>query len=141
MFQKIMIFRELQKCFGEIYLGGKKTISTDMFFMVTNISTTCQMDDNEFEGMIFNMLSEEPFTHHILDYPDGNEVITISDYLSQKFSVTIGETWTCLTCRSSRSPKITKNISFSIPLDQSFECPKMARRISHEKRHIWGKSA
>ena len=27
-FQKIMIFRELQKHSGEIYLGGKKTIST-----------------------------------------------------------------------------------------------------------------
>ena len=31
-----------------------------MFFMVANISTTCQMDASEFEGMIFNMLSEEP---------------------------------------------------------------------------------
>ena len=58
MFQKIMIFRELQKCFGEIYLGGKKTISTDMFFFVANITTTCQMDAIEFEGMIYNMLSE-----------------------------------------------------------------------------------
>ena len=65
LFQKIMIFRELQKNFGEIYLGGKKTISTDMFFIVENISTTCQMDASEFEGMIFNMLSEEPFTHSV----------------------------------------------------------------------------
>ena len=87
-----MIFRELQKSFGEIYQGGKKTIYTDIFFMVTNISTTCQMDASEFEGMIFNMLSKEPFTHHILDDPDGNEVITISEYLSQNFSITIGET-------------------------------------------------
>ena len=111
-----------------------------MFFMVANISTTCQMDASEFEGMIFNMLSEEPFTHHKLDDPDGNEVITISDYFSQHFSVTIGETSTCSTCRSSRSPRITKNISFSISLNQSFECPKMVRRISHEKRHIWEKA-
>ena len=88
---------------------------------MANITTTCQMDASEFEGMIYNMLSEEPFTYHILDDPDGNEVITISDYLSHNFSVTIGETWTCLTCRSSRSPKITKAISFSIPSDQSFE--------------------
>ena len=57
-FQKIMIFRELQKCFGEIYLGGKKTISTDMFFIVANITTTCQMGASEFEGMIYNMKSE-----------------------------------------------------------------------------------
>ena len=70
-----------------------------MFFIVANITTTCQMDFSEFEGMIYNMLSEEPFTHHILDDPDGNEVITISDYLYQNFSVTIGKTWTCLTCQ------------------------------------------
>ena len=50
-FQKIMIFRELQKCFDEIYLGGKKTISTDMFFILENITTNCQMDASEFEGM------------------------------------------------------------------------------------------
>ena len=56
-----------------------------MFFIVANITTTCQMDASEFEGMIFNMLSEEPFTHHILNDPDVNEVITISDYFSQKF--------------------------------------------------------
>ena len=57
-FHKIMIFRELQKNFGEIYLGGKKTISTDMFFIVANIKINCQMDTSEFEGMIYNMLSE-----------------------------------------------------------------------------------
>ena len=33
------------------------------------------MDASEFEGMIYNMLSEEPFTHHILDNPDGNEKV------------------------------------------------------------------
>ena len=71
-YQKIMIFRELQKSFGEIYLGGKKTISTDMFFIVANITTNCQMDASEFEGMIYTMLSEEPFAHHILDMTDGN---------------------------------------------------------------------
>ena len=43
-FQKIMIFRELQKKIGEIYLGGEKNISTDIFFIVANITTTCQMD-------------------------------------------------------------------------------------------------
>ena len=49
-FQKFMVFRELQKKFGEIYLGEKKTISTDMFFIVANITTTCQMYASEFEG-------------------------------------------------------------------------------------------
>ena len=71
-FQKIMIFRELHKCFGTIYLGEKKTISTDMFFILAIITTNCQMDASEFEGMIYTMLSEEPFAHHILDMTDGN---------------------------------------------------------------------
>ena len=53
--------------------------------MVANISTTCQMDASEFEGMIFNMLSEEPFTHHKLDDTDGNEAITISDFFLSIF--------------------------------------------------------
>ena len=86
------------------------------------------------------MLSEELFTHHILDDPDGNEVITISDYLSQNFSVTIGETWTCLTCESIISPKIAKNISFILLSEQSFEYTKKVRRISHEKKTHLGKS-
>ena len=133
-----MIFRELQKKFGEICLNGKKTMSNDMFFIVANITSTCQMDASEFEGMIYNILSEEPFKHHILENPDKNEEITISDYLSLNFSVTIGETWTCSTCESSRSPKITKNISLILSLEQSFEYTKTVRRISHEKKDTFG---
>ena len=71
-FQNIMILRELQKNFGEIYLGGKKTISTDMFFILANITTNCQIDASEFEGMLYTMLSEETFANHILDMTDGN---------------------------------------------------------------------
>ena len=135
-----MIFRELQKHFGEIYLGGEKTIQTDMFFVVANITTTCQMDASKFEGMIYNMLSEEPFTHQILENPDGNEESTISDYLSQNFSITIGETWTCFTYESNRIPKITKNISLILSLEQNFEYTKKVRQISHEKKTQLGKS-
>ena len=80
-----MVFRELQKFFDEIYFGGKKNISTDMFFILANITTNCQMDDSEFEGMIYTMVSEEPFVHHILDMTHGNGESTISDYLSQNF--------------------------------------------------------
>ena len=127
-----MIFRELQKKFGEIYLGEKKTTSTDMFFIVANITTNCQMDGSEFEGMIYNMLSEEPFTHHILDMTDENEESTIPDYLSQDFSITIGETWTCLTCESNRISKITKEFSLILSLEQNFEYTKKFRRINHE---------
>ena len=137
-FQKFMIFRELQKKFGEIYLGEKKTISTDMFFIVANITTTCQTDSSEFEGMIYNMLSEEPFIHHILDNPDGNEESTISDYLSQNFSITIGETWTCLTCETNRIPKITKEISLILSLGFFLNIQKSLDESVTKKRHIWG---
>ena len=94
-----MILREFQKKIGEIYLGGEK-ISTDMFFILAHITTNCQMDASEFEGMLYNMLSEEPFSNHRLDMTDGNEEYTISDYVSQNFAITIGETWTCLTCKT-----------------------------------------
>ena len=40
-FQKIMILRELQKSFDEISLAGKRTISTDMFLILENITTNC----------------------------------------------------------------------------------------------------
>ena len=115
-----MVFRESQKHFCEIYLGGKKTISIDMFFILTNITTNCQMDASEFEGMIYTMLSEEPFAHHILDMTDGNEEIKISDYLSLNFSITIGETWTCLTCETKRIPKISKEFSLILSFEQIF---------------------
>ena len=87
------------------------------------------------------MLSEEPFSHHILDMTDGNEESTISDYLSHKFSITIGETWTCLTCETKIIPKISKEFSLILSFEQIFEYAKRFRQISHEKRHIWGKAA
>ena len=91
-----------------------------MFFVLANITTNCQMDASEFEGIIYTMLSEEPFAHHVLDMTDGNEESTIYDYLSQNFSITIGEIWTCLTCESNRIPKITKGFSLILYLEQNF---------------------
>ena len=52
------------------------------------------MDASEFEGLLYTILSEEPFANHILDTTDGNEEYTISDYVSQHFSITVGDTWT-----------------------------------------------
>ena len=43
-----------------------------MFFILENITTNCQMDASEFEGMLYTMLSEEPFENHRLDMTDGN---------------------------------------------------------------------
>ena len=36
-YQNILIVKELQKTFGEMYLDGKKTIVSYDFFVVTNI--------------------------------------------------------------------------------------------------------
>ena len=96
-----------------------------MFFIVANITTNFQMDASEFEEMIYNMLSEEPFAHHILDMTDGNEESTISDYLSQKISITIGETWTCLTFESNGIPKITKDFSLILSLEKKLNIQKV----------------
>ena len=60
-----------------------------MFFILANITTNWQMCTSEFEGMIYTMLSEEPFANHILDMTDGNEESTIYDYLSQNVFITI----------------------------------------------------
>ena len=79
-----------------------------MFFILANITTNFQMDASEFEGMVYTMLSEEPFANYTLDMTYGNEESTKYDYLSQNFSITIGDTWTCLTCETQRYPKISK---------------------------------
>ena len=43
-----------------------------MLLIVANITTNFQMDASEFEGMVFTILSEEPFAHNILDMTDKN---------------------------------------------------------------------
>ena len=106
-----MIVKELQKRFGEIFLGGK-SISTDMFFILENIRITFQMDASEFKGLLYNMLSEEPFANHRLDMTDEKDDYTISYYVSQNFGITIGETMTCLTCHTTKPPNIFNDLSF-----------------------------
>ena len=56
--QNIMIMKELQKMFGEMYLGGRGSISTDVSFILENLRINCQMDAGEFEGLLYYMLSE-----------------------------------------------------------------------------------
>ena len=133
-----MILRELQKQFGEIYLGREKNIYTDMFFILANITTNCQMVASVFEWMLYTMLSEEPFVNHRLDMTDENEEYAISDYMSQNFAITIGETWTFLTCKIPKSPKIFMDLSFILSLEQMSKKGKNTRIISHEKKtHLW----
>ena len=80
-----------------------------MFFILENITTNFHMDSSEFEGLLYNMLSEEPFANHRLDMTDENEEYTITDYVSQHFPITIGETLTCLTCNATKTPKLSKD--------------------------------
>ena len=60
------------------------------------------MDAGEFEGLLYNMLSEKPFTNHRFYMTDERNDYTISNYASQDFGITIGETWTCLTCHTKK---------------------------------------
>ena len=97
--------KELQKYFSEIYLGGN-IVSIDIFFILENIRINCQMDASEFEGLLYNMLSEEPFANHRLDMTYEKDGYTIYDYVSQHFGNTIEETWTCLTCHAQKIQSI-----------------------------------
>ena len=76
------------------------------------------MDASGFEGLLYNILSEEPFANHILDMTDEKDTHTIYDYVSQNFGITIGETWTCLTFHATKKPKIFNNLSFIFPLEK-----------------------
>ena len=52
-----MTVKELQKSFGNIYIGGKKNIATDILFIISNIRIDFQMDAAEFEGLLYTILS------------------------------------------------------------------------------------
>ena len=95
--------KELWKCFGEMYLG-EKTISNELIFILENIRINYQMDASEFDGLLYNMLSEEPFANNRLDMTNEKDDYTIPDYVSRHFGITIGKTWTCLTCHA-KNPK------------------------------------
>ena len=98
------------------------------------------MDASEFEGLLYNMLSEKPFVNHIFDMTEENNYYTISDYVSQYLGITIGETWTCLTCHATKSPKIFKDFAFILSLEEISKEGKNTRKISHEKKTHLGKS-
>ena len=65
--QNTMIMKELKKCFGDIYLEGEQTISTNHFFILENLRINYQMNASEFKGLLYNMLYEEPFPNHRFD--------------------------------------------------------------------------
>ena len=98
----MFIITKIQKLFGEIYLG-EKIVSTDLFFILAYIRINCQIDVSEFEGLLYNMLSKEPFANHRLDMTYEKDDYNISDYVSQYFGITIGETWTFMTCHARKT--------------------------------------
>ena len=50
------------------------------------------MDAGEFEGLLYHMLSEEPFANYRFDMTDKKNVYTVSDFFSHHFGTAIGET-------------------------------------------------
>ena len=53
-----MILKEIQKCFDEIYLEGKKNMSIGVFFIMTNKRIGYQMDEAKIEGLLYTILLE-----------------------------------------------------------------------------------
>ena len=47
-----------------------------MLFILENVTMNFQMDAIEFEGLLYNMWSEEPFANYRLDMTDENEEYT-----------------------------------------------------------------
>ena len=56
--QKIMILQVIQQIFGEMLIGGRKIVKSDMFFEVTNIRTNIQNSSSWFEGLNYNQVTE-----------------------------------------------------------------------------------
>ena len=104
-----------------------------MLFILENIMINFHMDASEFEGLLYNMLSEEPFANHRLDMTDENDYYTIYDYVSQHFGIIIVETMTCLTCHATKPPNIFNDFLFILPLEKISKKGKKMRSISHEK--------
>ena len=97
------------------------------------------MDAGEFEGLLYNMFSEEPFANHIFDMKDEKNDYIIYDYVSQYFGTTIGETWTCLTCHAKKL-KVLNNDSFIFPLEEISQKEKNCDQLVMRKRLIWARA-
>ena len=63
------------------------------------------MDTGVFEGLLYNMLSEETFKNKKFDMTYEKNDYTISDYVSHHFGMIIGEKMTCITCHQNKRPK------------------------------------
>ena len=106
-YQHILIVKELQKGFGEMYFGSKKTILSDNFFITTNTRINNHMDAGEFDGFFHRRLLENPFKYNIIRIKTSDDDLTnwtISDYMSHYFGFKITDTMTCFSCHQNKSP-------------------------------------
>ena len=63
------------------------------------------MNAAEFEGLLYTILSEEPFKNQKFHMTEEKDDYIISDYLYPYFDMLMGETITCLTCHQNKPPK------------------------------------
>ena len=73
------------------------------------------MDAAEVEGLLYTILSEEPFYNQRIHMREENYDYTISDYISHHFGMLILETVTYLSCHQDTRPKVLKTDSFIMP--------------------------
>ena len=94
------------------------------------------MHATEFEGLLYNMFSEEPFKNQIFDMKDEKDVYTVSDYVSHHFGILMGETWTYLTCHAKK--KTIKRWLIYYVIGRNIT-EKNLIPISHDKKTNLGK--
>ena len=67
-----MILRVIQQICCEMLIGGEEIVNSDVFFLVTNITTNVQNDSSEFEGLIQEMVSLKIFSNQEICHIDLN---------------------------------------------------------------------
>ena len=93
------------------------------------------MDAGEFEGLLYNMLSEEPFKNKIFYMTDEKYDYTIYDYVSHHFGILTGKTCTYLTCHAKK--KKLKDDSFIMSLREISQNEKNSDQLVMRKILIW----
>ena len=64
------------------------------------------MDAGEFDGLLYTILSEEPFNNQRFHLKEETDDYTICNYVSQHFGMLIEETIICLTCHEKNAQGI-----------------------------------
>ena len=59
-----------------------------------------------FEGLLYNIFSEETLKNQIIHMTEENDDYTISNYVYQNLGMLVGEKITCLSCPQNNRPKV-----------------------------------